>query len=290
MSTQVRLIDLTAGTESWALGRDADVLLRGIAVISSDPVEQSPSPLTGQPVSPETLTEILSWLDPNARREQWRDWIAAVRAAPISDDRDGIKRRELAQQFSRGELDRFHRYDLNTPERYTGPETVDQVFDTMPPKEGGVRFGTLVKAARDAGYIGNIRAESAAHAFSHYVQDIGPVPFRDVLARAVPPVRDIVQGLIERGVPTFLSAPGGSQKSRLALQWGLSIDAGVSIFGRAVERATFVYLSAEDHADEVARRAQTIARRLQLPRWERPVLEPGRKGLAADDHAGRRRL
>jgi hypothetical protein len=93
----------------------------------------------------------------------------------------------------------------------------------------------------------------------------GPILFRDVLARAVPPVWELVPGLIEKGTVTFLSAPGGSHKSRVALQWGLSVDAGKPVFGRSVERARFVYVSYEDHADEVARRAQAIARRLTLP-------------------------
>ena len=93
----------------------------------------------------------------------------------------------------------------------------------------------------------------------------GPVPFRDVLKRTVAPVAELIPGLIERGVVTFLAGPGGVHKSRLALQWGLCLDAGAPIFGRPVERATFAYLSCEDHADEVARRAQAITARLQLP-------------------------
>jgi hypothetical protein len=93
----------------------------------------------------------------------------------------------------------------------------------------------------------------------------GPVPFRDVLKRTVAPVAELIPGLVEKGVVTFLAGPGGVHKSRLALQWGLCLDAGAPIFGRAVERATFVYLSCEDHPDEVARRAQAITARLQLP-------------------------
>jgi RecA-family ATPase len=93
---------------------------------------------------------------------------------------------------------------------------------------------------------------------------VGPVRFRDVLTRTVAPVWELVPSLIERGVVTFLSAPGGSHKSRLALQWGLCLGSGAAIFGRPVDRVTFVYLSYEDHADEVARRAQAISRRLGL--------------------------
>lgn len=92
----------------------------------------------------------------------------------------------------------------------------------------------------------------------------GPVPFSSVLAREVPPVAELIPGLVEKRVVTFLAGPGGVHKSRLALQWGLCLDAGAPIFGRPVERSTFVYLSCEDHADEVARRAQAITSRLRL--------------------------
>jgi hypothetical protein len=93
----------------------------------------------------------------------------------------------------------------------------------------------------------------------------GPVPFSDLLTRTVPPVQELIPGLIERGIVTFLSAPGGSHKSRLAVQWGLCLANGAPVFGRPVETATFVYLSYEDHPDEVSRRAKKITRCLGLP-------------------------
>jgi Bifunctional DNA primase/polymerase, N-terminal/AAA domain len=92
-----------------------------------------------------------------------------------------------------------------------------------------------------------------------------PVPFSELLARDVPPVAELIPGLLEKGVVTFLAGPGGVHKSRLALQWGLCLDAGASIFGRTTTRSRFVYLSCEDHADEVARRTQAITARLKLP-------------------------
>jgi Bifunctional DNA primase/polymerase, N-terminal/AAA domain/Primase C terminal 1 (PriCT-1) len=93
----------------------------------------------------------------------------------------------------------------------------------------------------------------------------GPVPFQELFARVVKPVEEIIPGLIEKGTVTFLSAPGGLHKSRLALQWGLCIDNGTPVFGRPVERATFVYVSCEDPDAEVTRRTQAIGSRLQLP-------------------------
>lgn len=92
----------------------------------------------------------------------------------------------------------------------------------------------------------------------------GPVPFGDLLAREVLPVREIIPGLVERGIVTFLAGAGGSHKSRTALHWGLAIASGTPIAGRQVEQCPFLYLSYEDHPDEVTRRTQAICRRLAI--------------------------
>lgn len=273
--TQVKLIDLTEGMEPTWLGRSATDLLRGLPEISISQNTSLPSWVAGKPIAEDVLEEALGYCDCDCEYGEWIKFIAAIGASPISDSPDRSKRRALAHRFSRGELDREHRYDTILPFRYDGPEAVDRVFDSMLPKETGIGVGSIISTARKNGYRGNVYAQSAAQTFADYIRDAGPIPFSDVFARDVLPVQELVQGLIERGVPTFLSAPGGSHKSRLALQWGLCIDAGAQIYGRTVESATFVYLSAEDHADEVARRAQTIARRLELPRdgagkfWDR---------------------
>lgn len=90
------------------------------------------------------------------------------------------------------------------------------------------------------------------------------IGFDELIRRDLPPVAEIVPGLIEKGIPTFLGGPGGSCKSRLALQFGLCISAGRPIFDRPVVRCAFVFLSAEDGADEVGRRAKQICATLNI--------------------------
>lgn len=92
----------------------------------------------------------------------------------------------------------------------------------------------------------------------------GPVSFSDLLPLYVPPVQELVTGLIERGVFTLFSGPGGSHKSRLAIQFGLCIASKTLVWGLPVQQATYVALSYEDHPDEVTRRTQAIARKLGL--------------------------
>ena len=94
---------------------------------------------------------------------------------------------------------------------------------------------------------------------------IRPIPFTDLLKREVKAVEEVIPGLLEKNIATMLSGPGGVNKSRLALQWGLCLQAGLPIFGRAVLQSTFVHLSYEDSKDEVTRRVQTITRRLAIP-------------------------
>ena len=87
----------------------------------------------------------------------------------------------------------------------------------------------------------------------------------DLLNRTPLPVEELIPGLVERHTATFLAGPGGSHKSRLAIQWGLCIATGTPVWGRPIEPATFVYLSYEDPVDEVTRRVHAIADRLKLP-------------------------
>jgi hypothetical protein len=271
------------GVYVWEDERDpADLPAWIVDTLERDQEPARPSPLAGDPISLAQLEQVLSFLDPDAPRSQWIAYIAGVRAAPVPDDPDEAERRELAHRFSRGELDSLGRYRTQPPGRYTGPEAVDEAFDTLPPKAGGVSVGTLVAAARDAGFVGNVQTfpekwlavldepgerlctpEPPAR-----LNTLGPVPWRTVRARPDAPVAELVPDLIEKGIPTLLCGPGGSGKSRLGLQLGLLIHAGLPVFGRAVERAEFVYISYEDPADEVARRVHALARRLELPEEE----------------------
>lgn len=131
--------------------------------------ERTASSAAGAPVSEEHLRLILGWLNAGDARDNWRDIVAAIRATPIPNDEDESKRRLIAHEFSRGELDRAGRYKDALPANYDGDEAVDQVFDTMPPKDNGVGYGTIFKLARDAGYGNGPARQSGADTFSYDV-------------------------------------------------------------------------------------------------------------------------
>jgi hypothetical protein len=128
----------------------------------SKPREQSP--LGGEPVSLKVFIEILSYLNPDDDRDQWRNNVASIHASPVAVQKETGERKLLndlelldtATRWSRGEFDRLSRYKDNYPSRYNGDDAVERVFWSMPPKVGGVGFGSLIKQARDAGYNGSV--------------------------------------------------------------------------------------------------------------------------------------
>ena len=90
------------------------------------------------------------------------------------------------------------------------------------------------------------------------------ISFEDALNETPEAVPELIPGWLEKGIVHFLSGHGESGKSHLAIQTGLCIHAGVKIIGRIPEKATFVYVSAEDGLQEVIRRAHRIAKRLGI--------------------------
>lgn len=104
----------------------------------------------------------------------------------------------------------------------------------------------------------------------------GVLTIADLLKHDVQPVEELIPGWLEKGIPTFLCGPGGVHKSRLALQWGLALNVNASPWGGQFgggqhkfgepppTRVSLVYVSAEDDANELARRVQAICRELKL--------------------------
>lgn len=92
----------------------------------------------------------------------------------------------------------------------------------------------------------------------------------EVFSHKPAPLFEIIPDRVEKGIPNFLAGAGGSFKSLYALQEGLKVQAGHYMQpehakGRAIYPVSrFVYFSCEDEADEVTRRAQGIAKRLNI--------------------------
>jgi hypothetical protein len=120
------------------------------------------------------------------------------------------------------------------------------------------------------GYDALFEVLMSANPFGETLIEDG-VSVADLLSREVTPVEELIPGWLERGIPTFICGPGGTHKSRLALQWSLTINArravwgiGSSLDGRHAPKVTMVYCAAEDDENELARRSQAICRELNL--------------------------
>ena len=236
----------------------------------------------GDPVTIGQLEGLLSYVSPDQEYPVWRDIVAAIRNSPA--DEEALL--DLALRWSRGEVG-----EQGTPARYTGDDATIQVWNTMPPKEGGVGVGTIYSHAKEGGYVGPAygTAPPVTSAFANFAPP-APDAWRtgnDTMKATAPPLEELIDGWIEKGIVNFLNARGGSNKSRLALQIGLCIDAGRSVFGRATEQATFVYLSWEDHPFEVTRRIHMITRKLKIDnlptmRWRDFTKTPSPLAVVAD--------
>ena len=128
----------------------------------------------GNPVTADHLRMLLGYISPDMPRDEWRDTVAAIRATPVLDDEDESERRQIAHEFSEGKLDRLGRYKEVLPSNYSDPFAVDQVFDTMPPKETGVGYGSIFRNAKVAGYDGPPSCLSSSQVFSSYLAKRSP--------------------------------------------------------------------------------------------------------------------
>lgn len=242
MSVHVKLINYTNGEDPALLARRAEDVLRELPDVPVQTGPQSFAPRLDRALSLSTLREILSYLEPDAPYGEWRDCVAAIRATPILPDADLGELRRIAHEFSDGRLDRRQRYVEARPRRYSGPDAVDRVFDTMPPKNGGVGFGTLVKAARDAGYTGIINGDTAQEIFAHHERDGTPEhatderrKFRVFFPRDMknlPEPRYVVDGIIPDCAVTLIYGAPGSCKSFLVLDLLASIAHGGLAFNK----------------------------------------------------------
>ena len=87
----------------------------------------------------------------------------------------------------------------------------------------------------------------------------------NVLASDPAPLDEIIPYRLERYVLGFLRGHGGTHKSRMVLQGGMSAQAGHPFFGsQPVSGLTFVHVAGEDGPDEVTRRVHRIRDGLQL--------------------------
>lgn len=270
-------------------------VLAGLSEASPDK-KATASAATGVPVPIDHLRKILGYLNPDAPRNEWRDVIAAVRATPMEGDLEESRRRQLALEFSRGELDRQKRWEgKKRPSRYTGDDAVNKVFDTMPPIEGGVTYGTLHKLAKDAGYLSAQEtfaayiANSTSDAVSEHAtgaQSSAAFLLTEGEVFAWPDPAELVAGFLMQGENACIFGEPKVGKTFLALDIAYSIAANLPVFGHLAVRksGSVVYLSGEGHAGmkrrlRAWRQARGIAADRKLPFFYKAAVPVTAKGM-----------
>jgi RecA-family ATPase len=117
---------------------------------------------------------------------------------------------------------------------------------------------------------------------------------RDWQGKPVPERKWFVEGLVPDRTVTNLSGAGGSGKTEIILQLIAASSLQTEWFGKDVSGGPCLYYGAEDEADELHRRLQTIVRRagqnlsdlqgirlIPMADLDAVLAEPDRKGILA---------
>lgn len=229
------------GDYQWANDCDYADLPEWIPVAFAR-TERNASTAKGEPVSIEHLKTLAPHCSKrDMSRDEWRNFVAAVRNCNVPHDEDESARLDFAIRFSRGE------FDPNgvPPGNYTDDDAVAEVFWTMPPREDGVGYGTIFHMARQGGFAGRsaFPIETAQEAFGPAIerlnapQDSEHSPGAIVLrSEAVQNARKPPSWLIEGFLPDIgtaaLHAPFNSFKSFTATDALMSAVSGLPCFGK----------------------------------------------------------
>lgn len=206
-------------------------IMRGVSELPAESKSERPlSNAVGDPVTEANLIDLLHYVDPNVSYPEWRNMVAAIGATNLVGDESGERRREIADVWSSGEF-----WDMPVT-RYGGLEAVELVLDTMPPKEGGVGFGTIVHIAK----MGRYRSEPARPDFvetyrdhvetKRQLNDKAKTPDGLILLhgdRLQPKnIRWLWRHWIARSVLTMLAGPPETGKTTAAIQFAATVTIG----------------------------------------------------------------
>lgn len=243
--------------EPWDPIPDAPLQLLALAEPKQRPTPQ-PSAASGSPVDAALLREALGWVPPDTDYETWRNRVAAVGAANCA------AAREIAHEWSRGELDRDGRFKDGPPAQYLkgGADAVDLVLDTMPPKEAGIGVGSINKEAQDAGWPKTLAPRPAAsETFKEAIAALAAEETRDPAPSDSYPAPKLASELATGSFPVpfylwqgfilaehvnTLYGDGGAGKTRLALMIAVASAAGIALFGYETMQMPGLVVLAED--------------------------------------------
>ena len=147
--------------QRWAL--PIELVLSGTAEISEKPRKRrdrasgaAKDKSSAQPVPEIIAREIFSYLDPECGYSDWRKRLCAIPAI-VGDDEAQSMRRQIARDWSAGQIDRKARYVENTPAGYVDDDDVDAVW-------GGIRRSRRWRRLRQRDHVGAGPGAAPGHA------------------------------------------------------------------------------------------------------------------------------
>jgi hypothetical protein len=225
---------------------------------------------------PQTLArviELLSWLDPT-NRDDWIKVCGAIKGTPLLNGANA----EVAEQWARGEFDRWGRYAAGPPASYDPDDTMFGGGARWEGLDGRAGFPTLVWMA-----------EQAQRKASDVFDDVGDDPkgtpaaprfLTDdgLLESDFQPPEYVWQHMILRRHVNLLYGDGKVGKTMLALHLALAIAAGIVLFGHATKRLPVLMVLGEDDYGAIKASRVQIARALGIDQTDldiRYVCRPG---------------
>jgi hypothetical protein len=232
------------------------------------------------------LKQLLAYLDPGGGEDDWWPVIAAIEASPMGTE---AEREALAVEWSRGDYSAGvkpgnWKSDADVRAKFEGKKLRRVKLEARGEKVVG--FGSLVKWALEAGmpwatvdasvFNKPLDATSTANGPAEELEDPfaprllaspdldtdgGDWPvaftgeFRETPAREL---EELIPGLVEKHIVTYLEGTGGIGKSLIALQDAFRVASGRSVYDLSVEQAGVLYLHYEDDADELKRRLRRL--------------------------------
>ncbi len=270
------LRDLAGRIATLLSERHPHVRVTGDTGEASSSAADELSSVAGVPLPPEEIRARLFACEAACDREAWRDLAASLRATPCSDP--AFDRRALFVEWSRG-----------GGETYIGDEDCETIFDTMPPKAGGLGAGTFIQLTNSAGYRGPtvgkndqapaevfgdalaglvLPATAASECVSVYPR---PKSATELASGVFPRAQYALANFLLQRHVNLLYGDGGTGKTLLAQHMAVALAAGVPLFGQATMQMPVLMILAEDDDGETKARLEAIAGMMGLNLADLPI-------------------
>jgi len=103
--------------------------------------------------------------------------------------------------------------------------------------------------SRDAQVAPPSASQSPAQRAEERQQQVEPFPFFTLSELSgLPPIRWLIEGIVELAALTIIFGPPGVGKSFVVLDWSLRVAYGLGVYGRPVSKELVVYIAAEGAA------------------------------------------